>query len=119
MPSFFLVITFEVGVYVEDFLRRNHLPAMDDSPLMALLPNLEPADRADAEAYVESVTEKAMAVSKAGTGLFWRYGTRSLKRAGQLALGTCREATGQTCHLIAENMTLLKGWQDNLPPMRN
>jgi dienelactone hydrolase len=104
--------------HIEDFLKRNHLPAMDDSALMPLLSKLGPKDRANAEAYVQSVTEKAMAVSKTGTGLFWRFGTRSLKKAEQLALGTCRETTGQTCHLIAENTTLLKGWQDNLPLTR-
>lgn len=101
--------------HIEAFLRHNHLPAMDDSALMPLLSRPGPADRANAEAYVQSVTEKAMAVSTTSTGLFWRHGTRSLKTARELALSTCLKTTGTPCHLVAENMKLVPGWEGRLP----
>ncbi|WP_225908775.1 hypothetical protein [Pseudomonas lactucae] len=52
---------------------------MDDSALMPLLSKLVPEDRAGAEAYLQSVTEKAMAMSKESSSIYWYYGARSLK----------------------------------------
>ncbi len=102
--------------YIEDFLRRNRFPAMDDSALMPLLSRLVPEDRAGAEAYLQSVTEKAMAMSKESSGIYWYYGARSLKTARQQALSNCRKATGKPCRLVAQNMELMDGWQDVVSP---
>lgn len=98
--------------YIEDFLRSNRFPAMDDSALTPLLSKLAPEDRAGAEAYLQSVTEKAMAMSKDSSSIYWYYGARSLKTARQHALSNCRKATGKPCRLVAQNMELIDGWQD-------
>ncbi len=102
--------------YIEDFLRSNRFPAMDDSALMPLLSKLVPEDRAGAEAYLQSVTEKAMAMSKESSSIYWYYGARSLKTARQQALSNCRKATGNPCRLVAQNMELIDGWQDVVSP---
>ncbi|MDU8498687.1 hypothetical protein RYB01_05750 [Pseudomonas syringae] len=103
--------------HIDDFLKTHHLPAMDESALMPLLLTLTPEDRAQAEAYFQSVTEKAMAKSREANGIFWYYGARSLKTARQKALSNCRRATGKPCRLIAENTQLIAGWEDTvLPP---
>lgn len=102
--------------HIEDFLRSNRLPAMDDSALMLLLSKLAPEDRASAEAYLQSVTEKAMAMSKESSSIYWYYGARSLKTARKQALSNCRKATGKPCQLVAQNMELIDGWQDVVSP---
>ena len=102
--------------HIEDFLRSNRLPAMDDSALMPLLSKLAPEDRAGAEAYLQSVTEKAMAMSKESNSIYWYYGARSLKTARKQALSNCRKATGKPCQLVAQNMELIDGWQDVVSP---
>ncbi|WP_397459182.1 hypothetical protein AB3464_05890 [Pseudomonas asplenii] len=102
--------------YIEDFLKSNRFPAMDDSALMPLLSKLPAEDRAGAEAYLQSVTEKAMAMAKGSSSIYWHYGARSLKAARQLALGNCRKATGKPCRIVAQNMELIDGWQDVVSP---
>ena len=102
--------------HIEDFLRSNRFPAMDDSALMPLLSKLVPEDRAGAEAYLQSVTEKAMAMSKESSSIYWYYGARSLKTARKQALSNCRKATGKPCQLVAQNMELIDGWQDVVSP---
>ncbi|MCV4286021.1 alpha/beta hydrolase [Pseudomonas capsici] len=104
--------------HIDRFLRNNRLPAMDDSALMSLLSKLQPADRATAEAYLQSVTEKAMAMSSEASGIYWHYGARSLETARQMALDSCLRATGKPCRIVAQNMELVAGWQDLLPPSR-
>lgn len=100
---------------IDDFLRHNHLPAMDDKAMMPLLSRLAPADRSSAESYLQSVTEKAMAMSGDASGTYWFYGARSIEAARQQALNTCRKATGKQCRLVAENMHLVDGWEEALP----
>lgn len=102
---------------IDYFLRRHRFPAMDDSALMPLLSRLVPEDRAGAEAYLQSVTEKVMAMSKESSSVYWYYGARSLKTARQKALSNCRKATGKPCRLVAENMELIDGWQDMVSPL--
>ncbi|MBM0137841.1 hypothetical protein ACKUFS_24370 [Pseudomonas cannabina] len=105
--------------HIEDFLKAHRLPAMDDDGLMPLLSKLTPADRTEAEAYLLSVTEKAMAKSAEADGIFWYYGARSIKTARQKALSNCRNATGKRCRVIVENSRLVPGWKDTVPPPRN
>lgn len=102
--------------HIEGFLTRNLFPAMDDSGLMPLISKLAPADRLGAEAYVQSVTEKAMAMSEESRSIFWHYGARSVESARQQALDNCRRATGGSCQLVAQNMELIEGWQDLVSP---
>ncbi|KPW09356.1 Uncharacterized protein ALO42_03712 [Pseudomonas syringae pv. atrofaciens] len=104
--------------HIEDFLKANRLPGMDDEALMPLLSKLSPADRAEANAYLLSVTEKAMAKSAEADGLFWFYGARSIKTARQRALGNCRVATGKACRIVAQNMQLVNGWQATVAPTK-
>ena len=96
---------------INEFLRRNHLPAMDDAALTPILSRLGAADRASAELYLKNDTEKAMAMPENAKGVYWHYGERSLDRARRQALAACRKATGQKCHLVAENAHPVDGWQ--------
>lgn len=97
---------------IDDFLRRNHLPAMDDAAISPILSQLGPEDRAMVQRYVESATEKAMAIPEHSKGIYWHYGANSLERARKDALANCQKVSGETCHLVAENSHLLDGWQD-------
>jgi dienelactone hydrolase len=97
---------------IDDFLRQNHLPAMDDAAMVPLLSKIRPEDRANVQRYVESATEKAMAMPEHSKGIYWYYGARSLEGARNNALANCQKATGKTCHLVAENSHLLDGWED-------
>ncbi|WP_421916414.1 hypothetical protein [Mesorhizobium sp.] len=96
---------------IDAFLRRNHLPAMDDAALTPILSRLGPADRASAELYLENDAEKAMAMPETARGVYWHYGARSLDDARKQALAACRKATRQKCHIIAQNTHPADGWQ--------
>lgn len=98
--------------HIEDFLRHHRFPTMDDSALMPLFSKLAPEDHEGAEAYLTSVTEKAMAMSKDSRSIYFNYGARSINTARQQALSHCRSATGKSCRIVAENMELIDGWQD-------
>ena len=98
--------------HIEEFLRHHRFPAMDDSALTPLFSKLVPEDREGAEAYLKSVTEKAIAMSKESTSIYYHYGARSIKIAREQALSNCRNATGKPCRIVAENMELINGWQD-------
>jgi dienelactone hydrolase len=102
--------------HIEDFLRKNRFPAMDDSALTPLFLKLASRDRASAKAYLKSVTEKAMAMPTQGSGIFWYYGARSIQTARQQAISQCRKATGKPCRIVTENMELISGWQNMVPP---
>ncbi|WP_440073774.1 hypothetical protein [Pseudomonas fragariae (ex Marin et al. 2024)] len=104
--------------HIEDFLKAHHLPAMNDDGLMPLLSKLNLADRTEAEAYLLSVTEKAMAKSGEADGIFWDYDAHSLKTARQKALGNCRKTTGKPCRVVAQNTQLMAGWQATVSPLR-
>lgn len=97
---------------IDDFLRQNHLPAMDDAAMTPMLSYLGPEDRTQIERYVESATEKAMAMPEHAIGIYWHYGARSVESAQKDALANCQKETGKTCHLVATNLHLLDGWQD-------
>ncbi|WP_416195239.1 hypothetical protein [Pseudomonas sp. DC1.2] len=98
--------------HIEDFLRHHRFPAMDDTALTPLFSKLVPEDREGAEAYLKSVTEKAMAMSKESSSIFYSYGARSIKTARHQALSHCRSATGKACRIVAENMELINGWKN-------
>lgn len=104
--------------HIEDFLKAHHFPAMHDDGLMPMLSTLTPADRTEAEAYLLSVTEKAMAKSGEAGGVFWDYDEHSLKAARQKALGNCRKATGKSCRIVAQNTQLMAGWQATVAPLK-
>lgn len=100
---------------IDDFLRRNHLPAMNDDEFAPLLAMLMPADRSSAEQYSKSATEKAIAVADNASGLYWRYGARSIEDARQQALASCQKKSGKTCHILAENTHLVDDWRNKVP----
>ncbi|TIX86651.1 hypothetical protein BSK43_027070 [Rhizobium sp. P44RR-XXIV] len=96
---------------IDDFLRRNHLPAMNQDELAPLISALTPVDRASAELYLKQVTEKAAAMAEDGTGFYWWYGLRSIEDARRQAQAYCEKKSGKTCHIVAENAHPVDGWQ--------
>ncbi|PWC91357.1 hypothetical protein TSH100_00205 [Azospirillum sp. TSH100] len=97
---------------IDDFLRRNHLPAMSNEALAPLLSVLPAADRSSAQRYLKSATEKAAAMGDGGDGFFWFYGAQSIEDARQHALTVCQEKGVKNCRIVAENMQLAEGWRN-------
>ncbi|KGK92403.1 signal peptide protein [Pseudomonas syringae pv. tomato] len=97
---------------IDDFLRRNRLPAMNDSAFTAFLSRLTPIERTDGEVYALSVTEKALAMSKNSNKIYQHYGDRTLEGAREKALTLCQKDNGDSCRIVAENQELMPGWQD-------
>ncbi|KPX31921.1 MULTISPECIES: alpha/beta hydrolase family protein [Pseudomonas syringae group] len=95
--------------HIDSFLRLNYLPALDDSGLIRLLSGLTPAQRVDAQGYLQSSTEKALAVSEKTGRIYWHYAARTLDLARKLAVSDCQRATNEPCHLLAENMSVTSG----------
>ncbi|MEE4674558.1 hypothetical protein V2K57_09265 [Pseudomonas alliivorans] len=105
-----------INPHIDDFLRRNRLPAMNHSALLPLLSRLIPTESTRAQAYLLSVTEKAMAMSGNSSKIYWHYGARTIDEAREKALARCRKDNGDSCRIVVENQSLIGGWQAVVSP---
>ena len=96
---------------IDDFLRRNHLPAMEEAALAPFFAKLPDADRKTIRPYLSAATEKALVMSENTQRVFWHYGARTQESARQLALEACQKTGDRSCQLIAENLQLVDGWE--------
>jgi dienelactone hydrolase len=93
---------------IDRFLRSNRLPAGDRVDLMAFLDGLPPESRQQAMLYFHGVpNEKAMAMSAEGGRVYWAQDAHSPDKARNSALSYCRQKTGQSCRIFAENDRLM------------
>ncbi|QND54715.1 hypothetical protein HB779_22515 (plasmid) [Phyllobacterium sp. 628] len=97
---------------LDDFLRRNHLPAMNEDELAPLLSSLTASGRANAELYIKNTTEKALAIADETKVMYWHYGARTIEEARQEVLAYCQKESVKACRVIAENSRLIDGWRD-------
>jgi len=96
---------------IDAFLRRNHLPAFDDGALGPLTAAMSVADRGLIRQYFSTPTEKALVMSGDTQRVFWHYGARTLDGARQQAVDRCQQAGDRSCRVIAENLSLVDGWE--------
>lgn len=92
---------------IDDFLRANHLPAMEpEEAFTPLLAALDIDERRDLETYLRAPTEKALTIPARGHGVYWNFASRSLDDARERALAHCQQVSRQQCHIVAENRNL-------------
>jgi pimeloyl-ACP methyl ester carboxylesterase len=93
---------------IDRFLRSNRLPAGDRVDLTVFLKGLPPESRQQAALYFHGVpNEKAMAMSAEGGDIYWAHDPHSLDKARDAALSFCRQKTGQSCRISAQNDRLI------------
>jgi Fe-S cluster assembly iron-binding protein IscA len=72
--------------------------------LTAFLEGLPPESRQQAMLYFHGApNEKAMAMSAEGGKIYWAHDPHSLDEARDTTLAYCRQKTGQSCRISAEN----------------
>jgi predicted esterase len=100
---------------IDNFLRANHLPAMEDAHAFEpLLAALNAQDRDSVERYLLAPTEKALAVPESGDGAYWYFASRTIEDARHEALEHCRVASAKQCHVVADNRNLIADWRDTI-----